>query len=203
MDSNSKYVKDIQIRSKIRFFLGVLARLKNYLKNKYAVSVARRRGAIVGESVSMPLALAKKANSNLKIGNNTSIQTSKFDLRATINIGSYVIIGSGTEIITCSHNVDSPDWEFKSYGITIEDYVWVATNVLILPSCTKIEYGAVVGSGSVLAKNVETMNIVSGNTAVFIRKRKEVHYNLCVEGLLGNDLSFFIKVRNKNGYKCL
>lgn len=201
MNCDSKYIKDIQSRSKARFIFGVLARIKNYLMNRYAVEVARKKGAKIGYSVSIPLDLARVANSNLNIGNHTSIQSSKLDLRAPITIGDYVIIGSNVEIITCSHDIDSPDWEFKPYGITIENFVWIATDILILPSCKKIGYGAVVGSGSVLPKNVETMNVISGNPAVCIRKRKEVHYNLCVESLLGNDLKTYIEVRNKR-YKC-
>jgi len=195
MDRNSKYVKDVQGRSRKRFLLGALARVNRYLKNRYAVNIARKNGAKIGEYVSMPLALAKKANANLTVGNHTSIQTDKLDLRAAITLGNYVIIGSNVEIITCSHNVDSPDWEFKAYGIDVEDYVWIATNILVLPSCRKIEKGAVVGSGSVVSKNIEAMNIVAGNPAVFLRQRKQVHYNLCVESLLGNDLKTYLNIR--------
>jgi len=189
------YVLDIQSRSKKRFYLGAIARVKNFIKNSYSVHVARKNGAHIGENVTLPLALARKANSNLTVGNHSSIQSDKLDLRAPITIGSNVIIGSGVEIITCSHNVDSPDWEHKSYGIKIEDYVWVATKVLILPSCRAIKRGAVLAAGSVTAREIEAMQIVSGNPAVFLRMRKEVHFNLCVESLLGNDLQTYLRVR--------
>lgn len=195
MNGESKYVKNIQSRGKLKFILGAIARLKRFYINKYIIYIAKKNGATVGQMVTMPLALAKMANANLKIGNHTSIQTSKLDLRAPVVIGNHVIIGSRVEILTCSHEVDSPDWEFKAYGITIEDFVWIATNSFILPSCTKIERGAIIGGGSVVAKNVATMDIMSGNPATMIRKRKEVHYNLCVEGLLGNDFKTYLKVR--------
>ena len=195
MNGESKYVKNIQSRGKLKFILGAIARLKRFYINKYIIYIAKKNGATVGQMVTMPLALAKMANANLKIGNHTSIQTSKLDLRAPVVIGNHVIIGSHVEILTCSHEVDSPDWEFKAYGITIEDFVWIATNSFILPSCTKIERGAIIGGGSVVAKNVATMDIMSGNPAAAIRKRKEVHYNLCVEGLLGNDFKTYLKVR--------
>jgi acetyltransferase-like isoleucine patch superfamily enzyme len=195
MDKNSMYVKDIQSRTKAHFFIGVLARLKKYYINKYAVFVARNNGASIGRYVSIPLSLARKANSNLTIGDHSSIQSNKLDLRAPLTIGSYVIIGGGVEIITCSHNVDSPDWEHKSYGLVIEDYVWLATKVLVLPSCREIKKGAILAAGSVTAKKVDPMQIMAGNPAVLLRERKEVHYNLCVEGLLGNDLKTYLKVR--------
>jgi maltose O-acetyltransferase len=135
----------------------------------------------------MPLSLALSANSNLTIGDHVSIQTDKIDLRSPVKIGSHVIIGSGTNIITTSHNIDSPDWELKNYGIEIEDYVWLPSDVLVLPSCRKIGYGAVVGSGSVVVKNIEPMSVVSGNPATEFKKRQCVHNDLIVESLLGGD----------------
>lgn len=91
------------------------------------------------------------------------------------------------EIITASHDVDSPEWEHKSYGLKIADYVWIATNALILPSCSHIGYGAVVGAGSVCPTEVKCMEIVAGNPARKLRERKAVHTELVVESLLGGD----------------
>ena len=187
MDLNTTYSKNIQARSKLRFFKGLYPRYKNYLKNRFIVWVARRNGATIGEYVTMPYKLAKKANANLIIGNHTSIQSHVLDLRAKVTIGNSVIIGSDVEIITVSHNVDSVDWEHKYYGIEIENYCWLATRVFVLPSCQRIGYGAVCAAGSVVAKNVERMSIVTGNPAVELRKRKMVHTDLCVESMLSND----------------
>lgn len=119
-------------------------------------------------------------------------------MRSPITIGNHVIIGSGTEIITTSHNIDSPDWEHKNYGITIEDYAWIPTNVLVLPSCRKIGYGAVVGSGSVVVKNVEPMSVVGGNPAKELKKRKCVHSSLIVESLLGGDYHMYKQTRKRH-----
>ena len=110
-----------------------------------------------------------------------------------------LLLGGGTEIITVSHNIDSPEWEHKKYGLTIEDFVWLPTNVLILPSCRKIGYGAVVGSGSVVVKNVEPMSVVSGNPAKEFKKRKCVHSSLVVESLLGGDYLVYKQTwKNRN-----
>lgn len=123
--------------------LGLLIRWKQNFKYVRARNIARKRGAKIGEGVIMSIKFAKRANKNLTIGNHTSIQTDKIDLRSPVKIGNNVIIGYGTEIITTSHNIDSFDWEHKYYGITIEDYAWIPTNVLILHSCREIGYGAV------------------------------------------------------------
>lgn len=137
----TNYEKDIKGRSTFRYILGLIVRWKQHFKYDKAVRIARKRGASIGENVVMPLSLARKANSNLKIGDHVSIQTDKIDLRNPVTIGNHVIIGSETEIITTSHNIDSEEWEHKHYGLTIEDYVWIPTRVMILPSCRKINMG--------------------------------------------------------------
>lgn len=193
----TEYEKDINSRSYFHYLKGLIARWKQHFKYDRAVRIARKRGATVGENVVMPLSLAKAANSNLKIGDHVSIQTDKIDLRNPVTIGNHVIIGSETEIITTSHNIDSEEWEHKHYGLTIEDYVWIPTRVMILPSCRKIEYGGVVSSGSVVVKNVEAMSVVGGNPAKEFKKRKCVHKSLVVESLLGGDYNTYKKIRKQ------
>ena len=194
-DNRSSYEKSVQDRSKIRFFVGLLIRWKQHFKYAKARRIARKRGAKIGENVIMSIALAKKMNENVTIGDCTSIQTDDIDFRSPVNIGSHVIIGYGTEIITTSHNIDSPEWEQKHYGIVIEDYVWIPTKVLVLPSCRHIGYGAVVGSGSVVVKNVDEMSVVSGNPAKEFKKRKCIHSRLVVESLLGGDFQTYQNTR--------
>jgi len=193
MSERTLYEKNIQNRTTLHFLKGFFPRFCQYIKHERARRIARRRGAIIGENTVLPLSLARQANYNLIIGHNSSIQTDKLDLRSPVKIGNYCIIGQ-CEIITTSHYVDSPDWEHKNYGIDIEDYVWIASNVLVIPSCQKIGYGAVAGAGSVVVKNIEPMSIVNGNPAVLLRYRKEVHKDLVVESLLGGDLKKYIQV---------
>lgn len=191
----TNYEKNINERSTFHYILGLIIRWKLHFRYNRAVRIARKRGATIGENVVMPLSLAKAANSNLKIGDHVSIQTDKIDLRNPVTIGNHVIIGSETEIITTSHNIDSEEWEHKHYGLTIEDYVWIPTRVMILPSCRKIQYGGVVSSGSVVVKDVESMSVVGGNPAREFKKRKCVHKNLVVESLLGGDYYTYKQTR--------
>lgn len=170
-----KYNVSIKNRSFLKFVIGLVPRVFIYLKFAYIRRVARRMGAI-GEGVMMPLSLARRANANLEIGDHSIIGTSQLDLRCKVKIGKNVIITSPTcRIITLSHNIDSPMWEHKRYGIEIEDYVWIPSDVLVLPSCRKIGYGAVVSSGAVVVRDVESMSVVGGNPAKEFKKRKCVH----------------------------
>lgn len=193
----TRYEEYVNSKSKIRWILGCIMRLRTYLKYQNRVRIARRNGADIGESVVMPLRLAKIANKNLTIGKSTSIQSVNLDLRSKISIGEHVIMGGGNQIITTSHNIDSPDWEPKHYGIEIEDYVWISSNCLILPSCRKIGRGAVIGAGSVVVRDVPPMAVMSGNPAQEIRKRKTIHSDLIVEGLLGGDFKTYKDSRTR------
>lgn len=56
--------------------------------------------------------------------------------------------------------------------------------VLILLSCRKIGYGAVV-------KDVEPMTVVAGNPAKEFNRRKCIHINIIVESLLGGDFEIY------------
>ena len=134
-------------------------------------------------------------NANVVIGAHTSIQTDSLDTRNPLHIGEHVIIGHSTEIITTSHNIDSLEWEQKNYGLVIEDYVWLPTKVLVLPSCRHIGRGAVASSGSVVVRNVEPMQVVGGNPAKLLKMRKCVHSSLVVESLLGGDFSIYRAAR--------
>lgn len=196
-DNRTLYERNVQARSRLRYVAGLIVRWKQNIKYVRARRIARKRGATIGDGVIMPVSLAKRANKNLIVGSHTSIQTDKIDMRSPVRIGEHVIIGSGTEIITTSHNIDSPDREHKYYGITIEDYVWLPTNVLVLPSCRKIGMGGVIGSGSVVVKDVERMSVVSGNPAKEFKKRQCVHSSLVVESLLGGDFKVYKEIRHK------
>ena len=115
----------------------------------------------------------------------------KIDLRSPVHIGNNVIISNDCEIITTSHYIDSPEWEHKYYGLEIEDYVWIASNVLILPSCRRIGKGAVIGAGSVVVKDVPPMAVMGGNPAQCLKTRKNIHSKLVIASLLSGDLKIY------------
>ena len=55
------------------------------------------------------------------------------------------------------------------YKRQIEDKAWIGINSTILPG-VRIGYGAIVGAGSVVTKDVPPMTVVAGNPAKFIKK---------------------------------
>ena len=190
---NETYYERIEKRSVFRFLGGVIPRLIQWIKFSKYRRKALRKGAYIGKDTVIIKRLAQRANANLMIGDYSSIGSYKLDLRSPIRIGNHVIISNDSEIITTSHYIDSPEWEHKYYGIEIEDYVWIASNVLILPSCRKIGYGAVIGAGAVVVKDVPPMSVMGGNPAQCIKQRKCVHDKLVISSLLNGDLITYWK----------
>lgn len=90
------------------------------------------------------------------------------DNRRGIEIGDNVGIAHNTKIYTLGHNLESPKFETKGAKVTIEDNVFVFSNVLIMPGVT-IGEGAIVLAGSVVTKDVEAWTIVGGNPAKLIK----------------------------------
>ena len=90
--------------------------------------------------------------------------------RSGITIGNDVFIGPKVNLITINHD-PNPENRSATYGrpIVIEDKAWIGINSTILPGI-RIGYGAIVGAGSVVTKDVPPMTMVAGNPARFIKK---------------------------------
>lgn len=90
--------------------------------------------------------------------------------RGGITIGNDVFIGPKVNLITINHD-PNPENRSATYSrpILIEDKVWSGINSTILPG-VRIGYGAIVGAGSVVTKDVPAMTVVAGNPARVVRK---------------------------------
>lgn len=193
----TKYQKRIIERGIIHFLIGVLVRIPSFLKYSYSRFVAKYHGAHIGKSSIIPLPVAKKLNQLVRIENNVSIgyHVEFTSMLYPLHIGSNVIIGNNVSFILSTHNIDSPEWDHiqPSKGLIIEPYVWICPNSIILPNVRRIGYGAVIGAGSVVTKDIPPLTIVGGNPAIKIRNRMSVHSDVCIESLLGGDLLTYIK----------
>lgn len=193
----TRYEEQIVNRSYFQYLKGLIVRWRLYRYYKKNRMIARKKGATIGEGVVMTRELAKMANKNLTIGDHSLVMTTQMDLRSPITIGKNVMIVATAKILTSSHSVDSPTFDLKNGGVFIEDFVWITAKAFITPSCHIIGYGAVVGAGSCVVKDVEPMTIVGGNPAREIRKRKQVHSELIVESLQSADYLFYKKARTE------
>lgn len=96
--------------------------------------------------------------------------------RSRVEIGSYVQIGAGTQLMAGSHTYEDPEKPSilqarVSKGIIVEDNVWLGNASIILDGVT-VGRNSIVGAGSVVSKDVPPYSMVLGNPARVIAKRE-------------------------------
>lgn len=127
----------------------------------------------VGNKCSFLMGLKLRRPQNIIIGNNVVTNRNVLlDGRGgLLSIGNNVDIAQETNIWTLEHDVHD-DYHISSGGdVIIEDYVWIASRVTILPG-VKLGKGAVVASCALVNKDVSSMAIVGGVPAKKIGERK-------------------------------
>lgn len=87
-----------------------------------------------------------------------------------LTIGDNVDIARETNIWTLEHDVNSSTHASGGADVTIDDHVWIASRVTILPG-VHIGRGAVVACGAVVTKDVPERAIVGGVPAKIIGHR--------------------------------
>jgi len=135
----------------------------------------RSEGARIAPSVILSNTRVEGSGRNLSIGNFSGIGRAVLQCHDSLSIGAYVVINDGVRIITGSHDINSPRYDHMFKPITIEDYVWVASDAIVLQGVT-LGRGCVVAAGSVVTKSVEPLAVVAGNPAVVKSKRADVEF---------------------------
>jgi len=82
-----------------------------------------------------------------------------------------VAISRGTWIFTLEHDPHNDNFDTKFGDVIIEEYVWIASRVIILPGVT-IGRGSVIASGAIVTKSIPPMSIAGGIPAKVIGQRK-------------------------------
>lgn len=92
-----------------------------------------------------------------------------------VKIGDHVLIGPNVSLITVNHPIDK-DFRAKGFEISkeiiIENNVWIGANVTINPG-VKISENSIIGSGSVVTKNIPENVIAVGNPCKILRNITE------------------------------
>ena len=84
---------------------------------------------------------------------------------------AYATVSQKTYLCTASHDINNNTFPLITAPIVIESYSWIGASAFVSLGVT-IGKGAVVGATSSVYKDVEPWNVVGGNPAKFIKKRK-------------------------------
>jgi putative colanic acid biosynthesis acetyltransferase WcaF len=88
-----------------------------------------------------------------------------------VRIGQNVSLSYRSHVCAGAHDLEDPALPLLKLPVCIEDGAWVGTEAFIGPGVT-VGRGAIVGARAVVAKDVGPLDVVGGNPACVIRKRK-------------------------------
>ena len=140
----------------------------------------RLSGMHIGKGSSIHMRVRVYDPKQITIGEDSIIgERVVLDGRAPLNIGNHVDIATAAMIFNSEHDVHSEDFHPIELPTTIEDYVFIGPNAIIMPGVT-IGKGAVVAAAAVVTKDVPSMSIVGGVPAKEISQRrvKNLNYRL-------------------------
>lgn len=152
-----------------------------FIRNRGVLNI--KKGSVINSSrrinpagLSGCTTITVQEGATLEIGEYSGISNSTIYCSTNIRIGSFVMIGVDCRIY---------DWDFhpvshldrrnplqpniKTAPVLIDDDVFIGAGCLILKG-VKIGQGAIIGSGSVVTKNVPSFQLWAGNPARFIRE---------------------------------
>lgn len=109
---------------------------------------------------------------NIRIGERSNVNANCIldGREAEIRIGHDTDIGTHTHIWTLEHDPNDSLHRTRGEAVIIEDYVWIASRVTIMPG-VRIKKGAVVAAGAIVTKDVPERTIVGGVPAKQIGER--------------------------------
>ena len=121
------------------------------------------------------------AKNSVTIKDNVRIGSIKHHGFGQLVIGNYVQIGNDVRIITQNHNYDEGtkipfDKGAILKDVIIEDFVWIGSDVVLLPGTT-IREGAIIQGGAVVHGEIPRCSIAGGNPAKVFKYRNIEHFD--------------------------
>lgn len=162
--------------------LGVLGRamdlyvFRKLLGDGGRVDAWRRLGCRIDGEVRIGPRVSMRFPDRVTIGDGTSIGGRAWlDAWGPISIGRRCLLNGDITLLSAGHHINSHDFDGDIRSISIGDYVWLPHQIIVMPG-VKIGRAAVVGTGSVVTRDVPERAIVAGNPARVIGERADVAF---------------------------
>ena len=138
---------------------------------RWRVFLLKSFGAKIGSNVLIRPSARVTYPWKVRIGDNSWIgdNVTVYSL-SDITIGTDVVISQRSYICAATHDYSKTSFDMIGKKVTIEDQVWLATDVFVAPGIN-IGRGAVIGARSSVFKDVPPGNISVGNPSIVVRSR--------------------------------
>ena len=134
-------------------------------------AILRSFGAKIGLNVNIYSSALIYYPWNLQIGDDSSIgEWALVYNLGRVTIGARTTISQRAHLCAGTHDYRNPALPLIKPPIEIGDEVWVCADAFIGPNVT-VANGAVVGARAVVTRNVESLAVVAGNPAKFVKTR--------------------------------
>ena len=158
-------------RNSALFAFPILSRLRDFVYCRHLDAPGISVDSFVRIQKLHSSAATFRIGSDLHVGYGAVI-----DLTGGAFIGDRVTVSEGARIFTHSHPVKAgpQNWRLNPIThsrITIGDDAWIASNVVVLDSVSRIGVGAIISAGSVVTKDVGDLEIVGGIPARLLGRR--------------------------------
>lgn len=154
--------------------------IPDLIKKNHRFLFLKRNGANISKMAEIGEINVNGKINLLSVGDLSFLGRVEIALHDKVTIGRNVCINDGVVILTASHDIFDPKWPHKKAAIIIDDYVWVGTGAMILPG-VRLGRGCVIGARAVVSKSVDPGEIVVGNPAKVLNKKRDIEfdYNPC------------------------
>lgn len=155
------------------FFLGLpLLRSTMIPCSSFRRVLLRAFGATIGRGVVLKPGVRVKYPWLLQVGDHAWIgEDCWIDNLALVSIGPHACLSQGVYLCTGNHDWNDYAFALQVGPIHIRDGAWLAAKAIVAPGI-EIGQDAVVGLGAVVVNAVSSADVVSGNPAKPIAKRR-------------------------------
>ncbi|HZB87465.1 MAG TPA: putative colanic acid biosynthesis acetyltransferase [Terracidiphilus sp.] len=90
---------------------------------------------------------------------------------APMRFGSHAIVSQGAYLCGATHDFDDPAFPLLAYAMHIGAYAWICARACVGPG-VNVGEGAVLGMGSVAARDLDAWSVYAGSPAIKVKERK-------------------------------